>query len=86
MRAGASNEFATPSRNASTPICQTCSVPLHASPARMNANTIMLACVMINNLRLDTRSATTPPGSIRNSVGRVPMNAMVPNANLEPVS
>ncbi len=60
-RAGFSNALLRPSKQASTPICQTCTEPVTVSNPSTSACTPIALCKTTISLRLSTRSAITPP-------------------------
>ncbi len=73
-RAGMSNAFTTPSRNASTSTCQGATVPVNVRIERIAARSIAAAWVTTSRLRRGRRSATRPPY-------RVKAQAAAPEAN-----
>ncbi len=84
-RAGASTEFTTPSKAAITNTCQTSSRPTARSSISMKARSMEAVCVYNRMDRRGTLSASTPAGSIRKKVGRLPAKATAPSRNFEPV-
>ena len=60
-RAGFSNALLSPSITASTPISHSLTAPVTVSRPRASAWTPIRLCSATINLRLETRSAITPP-------------------------
>ena len=66
-------------------MCQTCNVLVQVSNASTKAKVIMAVWVAMISLRFDTRSAMTPAGNMKKSVGIVPAAEIAPSASFEPV-
>jgi hypothetical protein len=79
--------MAVPFRKAITATSHTVMTLQYASPASRKARIIMVDCVTRSNLRLFTRSAMTPPKSVKKRNGMDPAKPTTPSQNAEfPVS
>ena len=72
--AGPPNACATPEMNESVMICHTCTTLVATRMVSTVALAIWMYCEVSRILRRSTRSATTPPMSVRTKMGMPPMN------------
>ena len=82
-RPGASKALTTPNSAESTITCHSCITPAKVNAASANASSMDPVWVMINRLRRETRSTTTPPHGEITSVGIADAKATRPSANSE---
>ena len=80
-RVGMSTAFVMPSSDASTRMCQTCTVSVTTRPNRTKASVIWTAWVTISVCRLGRASAMIPPNSPRTSTGRKVSAVVSPRIN-----
>jgi len=78
--------MAMPFRNESSTTSHTVMILSQLRVASAKARSIITDCVTSSSLRLLTRSATTPPNSVKMRNGMEPAKPTTPSQNAEPVS
>ena len=75
-----------PKTNARTYTCHVATTPVTASPPSTAAGTAIITCMTRSTVRLEKRSASTPPRGESSSVGSIWRATVMPSAEPLPVS